>query len=148
MMPVHRPQVVWATPTSGVRDNCSGLPLPFEDHTRSTSSHLAPTGGDAQAAPSCRFLGRDSDQVSGHCPACLAVAAAGWMCSQGSESNNRWCSITASSSVVPPEVAGAASGSCSGIPSGGGQYPPLESEITVVACPCNMQTMQEAPRPT
>ena len=118
------------------------------DHARSTSSCLAPTGGAAQAAPSCRFLGRDSDQASGHCPECLAVAAAGWVCSQGSKSNNRWCSITMSFSVVPSEVVGAASDFCSGIPSGGGPCPPLESGVTVVVCSCHLQTMQEAPCPT
>ena len=84
------------------------------DHARSTSSCLAPTGGAAQAAPSCRFLGRDSDQASGHCPECVAVVAEGQVCSQGSESN-RWFSITMSS-VVPSEVVGAASDFCSGPP--------------------------------
>ena len=46
----------------------------------------------------------------------------------GSESNNRWCSVTMSSFVVPSEVVGAASGSCSGIHSGDGPCPPLESD--------------------
>ena len=114
---------------SGARDNCSGLLLPPVDHARNTSSCLAPTGGAAQAAPSCRFLGRDSDQASGHCPECLAVAAAEQVCSQGSKVNNRWCSITMSFSVVPSEVVGAASDFCSGIPSGGGPHPPLEPLI-------------------
>ena len=135
-------------PTSGARDNCSDLPLPPVDHARSTSSCLAPTGGAAQAAPSCRFLGRDSDQASGHCPECLAVAAAGRVCSQGSESNNRWCSIAMSFSVVPSEMVEAASYFCSGIPSGSGLFPPLESEITTAVCPHHLQTMQEAPCPT
>ena len=78
-----------------------GLPPSPVDHARSALSCLAPTGGAAQAAPSCRFLGSDSDQASGHCPECLAVAAAGPVCSQRSESNSRWCSITMSFSVCP-----------------------------------------------
>ena len=60
-----------------------GLPLPPVDHARSTLSHLALTGHAAPAAPSCRFLGRDSDQAFGHFPEYLAVAAAGWVCSWG-----------------------------------------------------------------
>ena len=65
----------------------------------------------------------------------LTVVVAGQVYSQGSESNNRWCCITMSFSVVPPEVLGAASGSCSGIPSGGGPRSSLESEVTGVVCP-------------
>ena len=42
--------------------NCGGLPLTPADHARSTLSHLAQAGGAAPAAPSCRILGRDSDQ--------------------------------------------------------------------------------------
>ena len=117
------------------------------DHARSTSSCLAPTGGAAQAAPSCRFLGRGSDQASGHCPEHLAVATAGQVCSQGSENNNRWCSVIMSFSVVPSKVVGAASDFCSGVPSGGGPRPSLESEIIAVVCPCHLQTMQETPCP-
>ena len=90
--------------------------MPPVDHVRSHSSCLAPTGGAAQADPSCRFLGRDNDQVSGHCPECFAVAAVEQLCSLGSESNKRCCSIALSSSVLPSEVAGAASDFCSGIP--------------------------------
>ena len=52
------------------------------------------------------------------------------MCSEGNESNNGWCSITVSSSVVPSEVIGAASGAGSVTPSGGRSRPPLESEVT------------------
>ena len=141
MASVHRPLVV----TSGVRDNCSGLPLPPVDHARSTLSHLAPIGGAVPAAPSCRFLGRDSDQATRHCPEHLAVAAAGRVYSQGSESNNRWCSVTVPSSVVPSEVVGVTSGSCSGNPSGGGLHPPLESEITAMVFPRHLQTRQEVP---
>ena len=44
-------------------DTCGGLSPPPVDHARSTLSHLAPTGGAAPVASSCRFLGRDSDQV-------------------------------------------------------------------------------------
>ena len=98
-------------------------------------------------AHSYRFLGKDSDQVSGHCPQPLVVAAAGWMCSQGSQSNIRWYSVAMSSSVLPSEVVGAASGSCSGIYSGGGPCTPLESEITAVVFPYHLQTTQEAPHP-
>ena len=53
-----------------------------------------------------------------------------------------------SSSVVPSEVVGAASGSFSEIPSGGGPRLSLVSEITVVVCFFHLQTMQEAPLPT
>ena len=72
---------------SGIRDN---FPLTPADHTRSTLSHLAHAGGAAPVAPSCRVLGMDSDEVSGGHPEHLAVVAAGWVCSQGSESNSVW----------------------------------------------------------
>ena len=147
-MPVHRTLVVAGTPTSGVSDNCGDLLLPPVDHARSTSSCLAPTGDAVPAAPICRFLVRDSDQASGHCPEHLAVAVIGWVFSQGTKRNNRWCFISVSSSVVPSEVFGAASSSCSEIPSGGGPCPALESVITAMVCPCHLQTMQEAPCPT
>ena len=78
-------------PNSGVRHNCGDLTLPPADHTRSTLSCLAHIGHGVPAAPGCWFLGRDSDQTSGCCPECLAVAAAGQMISQGAESNNVWC---------------------------------------------------------
>ena len=116
-------------------DKCGGLPLPPLDHARSTSSHLALTGSAAPAAPSCSFLGRDSNQAFGHYPEQLAVAAAEWVYSQQRKSNNSWCSITMFSFLVPCEVVGAASSSCSGIPSGGRTLPPLESEITVMVLP-------------
>ena len=83
-----------------------------------------------QAAPSCRILGSDRDQACGHCPEHLAAAAAGWVCSQGCESTNRWHSIAMSFSVVPSEVVGSASDFCSGIPSDSGPCPTLESRIT------------------
>ena len=108
-------------PTFGVSDNCGGLPPPPVDHARSTLSCLAPRGATASASPSCRVLGRDSDQASGHCPEHLAVATAAQVYSQGSESNNRWCCVTVFS-VEPSEVVGSAGGSCSGIPSGGGPH--------------------------
>ena len=50
---------------SRVSDNCGGLPPPPVDHAISTPSHLAHMGGTSQAPPSCRILGRDSDQASG-----------------------------------------------------------------------------------
>ena len=86
--------------------------------------------------------------MSGHCPVCLAVSAAGWVCSLGIESNHRWHSIAMSFSVVSSEVFGAASYFCSGISTGGGPCPPLGSEITVAVCPHHLQTMQESPCPT
>ena len=106
---------------------------------------LSPIGGAAQAAPSCRFLGIDSDPASEHCPEYLAVASAGRVYSQGSKGNNRWCSVTMSFSVVPSEVVGAASDFCSGIPSVARPWPHLESEITAVVCPCHLQVTQESP---
>ena len=39
----------WATPTSGVRVNCGGLPPPAAYHARSTMSCLAHAGGAAPA---------------------------------------------------------------------------------------------------
>ena len=59
------------------------------------------------------------------------MAVAGYVSSQGNESNNRWCSVAMPSS----EVTGSASGSCSLTPSDGGPHPPLESEITAIVCP-------------
>ena len=50
-------------PTSGVRDNCSGLPPLPVDHSRSTPSHLVHAGGAAHAALSCGVLGSDSNQA-------------------------------------------------------------------------------------
>ena len=62
------------------------------------------------------------------------MAEAGYLSSQGSERNNRQCSVTTPSSVVPSEVTGEANGACSWTPSGGGPHPPLESETTAVVC--------------
>ena len=61
-------------------------------------SHIA---GAAQAVPSCRILGSDRYQTCGHCPERLAVATVGRVCSQGSKSINRWCSVAVFFSVVP-----------------------------------------------
>ena len=82
------------------RDDCGSLPLPPADQAKSTLSHLAHAGGAAPAAPRCRVLGRDSDQVSGSCPEHLGVATAGCVSSQGSESNNSLCLIAMPSSEV------------------------------------------------
>ena len=101
------PQWQWAKPTSGIRDNCGSLPLPPADHARSTLFCLAHKGGAAPAASSCRVLGRDNDQASGRCSEHLEVAAAGWRCSQGCESNNVWCSVAVPSFFwQTPEVTG------------------------------------------
>ena len=72
---------------------CPTLPV---DHSRSTPAYLAHVEGAAQALPSCRALGRDSDQACGFFRH-LAVATAGCVCSQGSESNNGWYSVAVSS---------------------------------------------------
>ena len=121
---------------------CPATCRPREKHPVPLSPHRRA----AQASPSCMFPGRDSEQASGHCLERLAVAAAGWVGSQGSESN-RWCSVTMSFSAVSSEVVGAASGSCSETSSGSGPHPPLESEITVVVCH-HLQTTQEVPHAT
>ena len=63
------------------------------------------------------------------------MAVAGCVSSKESERNNRWCSVTMPSSVVPSEVIGAASGARLWNPSGGEPHPPLESEITTVVGP-------------
>ena len=132
-------------PTSGVRDNCSGLPPPTADHARSTPSHLAHAGDAAQAAPSCKVLGRDNDQASGCFPEHLAMAAAGRVCSQVCEINSRSCLVTMSSSVVISELIGATCGACSWTLSGGGPCPPLKSEVAAMVCLHHLFTMYEAP---
>ena len=53
---------------------------------------------------------------------------------QGSENNNRWCSVIMSFSVVPYEI-GVAGDFCSGIPSGSWPLPILESWVTAVIYP-------------
>ena len=115
------------------------MPPPPVNHARKYLVCLAPTGCAAQRVLSCRFLRRDSDQASGHCPECLIVAAAGQVCSQGSESNIRWCSVRVSFSVMLSEVIGAASDFCSDIASGIGPCSPLESGITMVVGSCHLQ---------
>ena len=57
------------------------------------------------------------------------------VCSQGSESNNRWYSVIVPSSVLSSEVTGAVGGACLGTPSVDGPHLPLESEMAVVVCP-------------
>ena len=104
------PQWWWVTHTSGVRDSCSRLPLPTADNARSTPSHINHARGAVPAAPSCRILGRDSDQASLSCPEHLAVAAAGWVCSQGDESSKEWCLVTVPSFLSAHEVTGASGG--------------------------------------
>ena len=94
-------------------DNCSSLPLPPADHARSTLSHLAHEGGAAPVAPSCRVLGRDSDQVSGCHPEHLAVAVVGWVRSPGRESHSICCLVAMPSFflfLATPEVTGVAGG--------------------------------------
>ena len=88
-----------------------------------------------QATPGCRVLGCDNDQVCGHCLERLAVAAAEWVCSQGSESKNGWCSVVIPSFLSTSEVTGASGGACSQTPSGGRPHCPLVSEVTPVVCP-------------
>ena len=125
-------------PTSGVRGNCGGLPLPHADHARGTLSHLAHTGCAVPAASSCRVLGRDSGQVSRCHPEHLAVAAAGQVCSQGSKSNSVWCLVAVPlfSFSPTPEVTGITGGAHSQAPSGGKPCLPLASERTALFCPC------------
>ena len=127
-----------ATPTYGVRDNCGGLPLPPIDHARSTPSCLVNAEVASQRAPSCRVLGRDSDQACGHCLEHLAVAGAGQVCSQGSENNSRWFSVAVTSFWPTFLVTGAAGGACSQAPSVDRPCLPLVSEMTAVVCPCCM----------
>ena len=109
-----------------------GLPQPVH-HARSTLSLLAHVGGSAPAAPTFTFLGRDSDQASGHSPEHFSVAAAGQVCSQGSESNNVWYLF-----AVPYvfwltlKVTGATGGAHSQAPSGGRSHLPLASQITTM----------------
>ena len=85
----------------------------------------------------CRFLGRDSDQAFGPLPEHLA--AAGRVCSQGSERNIRWYSVVVSFSVIPSEVVGATSDFFPDIPSCGMPCPLLESGIIAVVCSYHLQ---------
>lgn len=63
------------------------------------------------------------------------LEAAGQVCSQGSENNNRWRSVAVPSLLLTSEVTGAASGGCSQTPGGGRQCLPLVSEMTALLCP-------------
>ena len=137
-----------AMPSFGITDNYGGLPLLPADHTRSTLSHLAHAGGVAPVAPTCRVLGRYSDQMSGGHPEHLAVAVAGWVCSQGSENNSVWCLVAMLSFLPIPEVTGIAGGAHSQVPSGGKPRFPLASETTATVCPCHLWIVQEAPHRT
>ena len=126
-------------PTSGVRDNCGGLPPPLVDHARNTLFHLAHAGGAVPDAPSCRVLGRDSNQVSGHCPEHFEVATAGRVCSQGSKSNSIcFLVIVFLIFATPPEVTGVTGGAHSQAPSGGKPHLSLASEMTTSVCPCHL----------
>ena len=58
--------------------------------------------------------------MCGHCPERLAVAATGQVCSQESESNNRWCSVAGPSFVPTSEVTEFTGGACSQTSSGAG----------------------------
>ena len=91
-----------------------------------------------QAAPLFRALesGSDPQTVCRQCSECLTVAALVRMHSWGNEINNSWCSVAMLSSVLSPDVTGAAGSSYSWTPSGGGPCPSLESEMAVVVSPC------------
>ena len=118
---------------------CSPLPA---DHSR-TLSHLAHAGGAVPAAPSCRVLGRNSDQVSGCHPQHLAVAAAGWVCSQGSRSNRVWCYFSALFFFLPTsDMTGVTGGDYSQVPGGSKPCLPQASEMTMVFCPCHLEIVQ------
>ena len=57
------------------------------------------------------------------------MAAAGCVCSQGSESNNRWYLVAVPSSLLTSKMTGAVGGACSWTPGSGGPSPLLESEM-------------------
>ena len=57
----------WDMPSSGVRDNCSGLPPPCVDYARRTLFCLAHAGDAAQPVPSCRVLGSEWSNMCGCC---------------------------------------------------------------------------------
>ena len=85
------------------------------------------------ATPHCRALGSGNEPQAD-----IEDAQSMWqwqwqwhgVCSQGSESNNRWCSLTMPSSAIE-----ATSGASSWMPNSGGPCLSLESEITGVVCP-------------
>ena len=127
---------------SGARDNCGGLLLLAVDHTRRTLSCLALARGAAQAAPSCRVLGIDSDKT------CVGAAWIIWQWQQ--QGGCVYRGVRATSGVGPlqclllllllltPEVTGAVGGACSQTPSGGRPYLPLVSEMTAMVCPLHL----------
>ena len=80
----------------------------------------------------------DSDQAGGGCPEHLAMAAAGWLYSQGGESNNVCCLVAVPLIFPIPEVTGAAGGAHSQTSSGGKPLIPLASETTAMVCPCHL----------
>lgn len=65
----------------------------------------------------------------------LAVTAAGYMPSKGSESSNRWCSAIVPSYVLNFEVTGVTVCVCSQIPSDGRACPPLLSVFSALVYP-------------
>ena len=115
------------------------FPPPLADHARSTPSHLAHAGSAVLAAPS-RVLGRDSDQVPGCYPECLAVAASGWVYSRGVRAImcDAWLQYSGFVCLflLTPEVTGAAGGAHSQAPSGGRPCLPLVSKTTSTVRPC------------
>ena len=109
---------------------------------------MARTHGEvAQALPSCRALQSGSDPPGRYRqhPEGLAVAAAGRVHSQGSESNSGWCSVALPSSMPLSDVTWASGGTCSQTPSGGGPHPPLESVMTVVFAPTTCRPCKRCP---
>ena len=87
----------------------------------------------------CLIINGKLQWPSGRCrhqPEHLTVAAGGRICSQGSESNNRWLSVIVSSSVLTSEVTGATGHACSWIPTSSRACPPLESEMAVALATC------------
>ena len=146
VVPVHGPLVVVGHSHHWSQRKLQWFAPPPVDHAINNPSCFTHMGCTAQDALICRFLGRDSDQASGHFPEHLALAIAGQMCFWGSESNIRWCSIVMSFTVLPYEDFGAACDFC--ISSGSWPCPPLESGTTAVVCSCHLQAMQKAPCPT
>ena len=70
------------------------------------------------------------------CPVLLAVAAAGHVHFQGSESNHRWHTVVVPSSVLTSEVTESAGSARSWTLSGSRPGPPLESGMAMVVYPC------------
>ena len=78
--------------------------------------------------------------MCGHCLENLAVAAAGQVCSQGSENNNGWCLVVIPSFLLIYEVTGATVGACSQTLSGGIPFLLLVWMI-IEDCPCHSKNM-------